>query len=398
MKGTISNCLECGTAFTKNASHQKFCRTHGDRCRKRFNRKKNGKPILPNFEAMKSKKANRINSIPQPKPLLENLDFAALKPDNIEVRPPNYEIQNLEMSKRYWQQVIEDAYKGVFPLASIGLGTLGAATAEGEGSKIFFGLLGAWIGSEIDKERAQKKQVNAPNVIANAQKQINAIENKIKELKKLNRKVNSMKREGIFESIPYSENLQFGSVITADSYRKLDIPTIKFEEPYNYLLGSPRKNFYKIVTGLPGQGKTTYCVKFATYFAARHGKVIYVQAEQPNSNADFQSVLNRTNSTGFHIERQAYNLDMDGLSKLMANYDLIILDSVNRMKLKPDELEKLKADNTSTALLAVMQSTKEGSFKGGQEYMHDCDIFVKIDKFMAHQEKSRSSLPASIEV
>lgn len=396
-KGTLSNCLECGTGFIKNADHHKFCRTHGDRCRKRYNRKKKGQPVLPNFSEMKANKARRINSTQTPKPVIQ--DFRQIAPKQIEIRPVNYEISNLELSKIYWQKVIDDAYKGVFPAASIGLGALGAAKGETDGEKVFLGILGAWIGGEIDKERSKQKQIKAPAVIDNAQKQIEAINKKIKELKQINKNVNSLKKVGLFESIPFSDNLQFSdSIISADAYRSLNIPIISFEEPYNYLLGKPRKNFYKIVTGLPGHGKTTYCVKFANYFSTRHGKVMYVQAEQPNENADFQSVLDRCNASGFDIEIKAYNLDMEKLSRLMSNYDLVILDSVNRMKLKPEDLEELKADNRDTALLAVMQSTKEGSFKGGQEYMHDCDIFVKIDNFIAYQEKSRSSLPANIPI
>ena len=43
--------------------------------------------------------------------------------------------------------------------------------------------------------------------------------------------------------------------------------------------------------------------------------------------------------------------------------------------------------------MAVMQSTKDGGFKGGQDYFHDCDKFVVIDKLAASVSKSRGTNP-----
>jgi len=36
-----------------------------------------------------------------------------------------------------------------------------------------------------------------------------------------------------------------------------------------------------------------------------------------------------------------------------------------------------------------MQSTKDGKFKGSQEFLHDCDIRVNCEKPKAKQTKSR---------
>jgi len=49
----------------------------------------------------------------------------------------------------------------------------------------------------------------------------------------------------------------------------------------------------------------------------------------------------------------------------------------------------------NTAVLAVLQSTKQGSFRGSQSYKHDCDIFVEIKNFKVVQEKARGQAAAA---
>ena len=60
------------------------------------------------------------------------------------------------------------------------------------------------------------------------------------------------------------------------------------------------------------------------------------------------------------------------------------------MKLSPRDV---KAINEKVAILGVMQSTKGGDFKGGQDYLHDCDKFIVIDKLTASASKSRGTDP-----
>ena len=123
-------------------------------------------------------------------------------------------------------------------------------------------------------------------------------------------------------------------IISADEYRTIEIPTIEFKGAYKYLLGEAREKFYKIVSGLPEQGKTSYCVKFATYYAANHGKVLYMPSEQSGKNLDFQKVIALMGGTGFDIDINVNAYDFQKLLERVQGYDLVILDSVNNMKLK----------------------------------------------------------------
>ncbi|MFK7983463.1 MAG: hypothetical protein AB8G86_26010, partial [Saprospiraceae bacterium] len=82
--------------------------------------------------------------------------------------------------------------------------------------------------------------------------------------------------------------------------------------------------------------------------------------------------------------------DFQKLLERVQGYDLVILDSINNMKLSATEVKEI---NKRAAIMAVMQSTKDGGFKGGQDYFHDCDKFVVIDKLTASVSKSRGTNP-----
>lgn len=180
------------------------------------------------------------------------------------------------------------------------------------------------------------------------------------------------------------------TVMTADEYSKLDIPKIQFKGSYRFLLSDAREKFYKLVGGLPEQGKTSYSVKFASYFAANHGKVLYLPAEQSGANADFQEVIKRVGGTGFVIDTNAHKYQLAELLATVKGYDLVILDSINDMNLSASDVKRL---NDEIAIMGVMQSTKAGGFKGGQDFLHDCDKFILIDSLRASASKSRGTDP-----
>jgi hypothetical protein len=59
-------------------------------------------------------------------------------------------------------------------------------------------------------------------------------------------------------------------------------------------------------------------------------------------------------------------------------YDFIFLDSVNRLGLQPEDLNKLKASNPSKSFIFIFQSTKDGNFKGANSFQHDVDVVIEV--------------------
>lgn len=62
----------------------------------------------------------------------------------------------------------------------------------------------------------------------------------------------------------------------------------------------------------------------------------------------------------------------------IANYDFIFLDSVNKLCLAPDGLNRLKVSNPTKSFIFVFQTTKEGKFRGANIFQHNVDVVIEV--------------------
>lgn len=334
--------------------------------------------------------------IPYVKQLIGNRGFSFISIDN--------ELDLWRHKLAYWESRKKEAVNGIMPMNSFAGAALG-------------GLVGSWVGQ--DKDKARNAMIGAAlagllgayldnqkntQVSINQQEILNEAENNIQIC---HQNINRLTGDREFYQSVIEENILVPNgdgvyvvndellegVTTADAYQKDDIPTMQFKGSWNYLLGNTGNDFYKIVTGMPGNGKSTYAVKFASYYAANHGRVLYFPAEQFGKNKDFQNLLKRVGADNFDVQRKANVCSVEDIIGLVGKgqYKLIVLDSVNYMKLGHDDIQKIRERLPNVAIVAVMQSTKEGNFKGGQEYKHDCNLFVYVESFVAYQQKARSA-------
>jgi len=170
-------------------------------------------------------------------------------------------------------------------------------------------------------------------------------------------------------------------------YQDAKIKRLGLTGKYKKLFGDPAKDFYMIVDGSPGHGKSWWVAEFAQHFHRFHGKVIYYAAEQSGLNLAFQEMLTELN-TSFEIETNPKRLSKQKIKEDFNNYDLVILDSVSYMGMTPQELRDLR-EETNCAIVAVLQSTKEGQHKGSNEWLHDVGISVNLVRYEPQVRKTR---------
>lgn len=399
MKGATVPCLTCNKLFIKRRDSHKFCRTA---CRVANHRKRHG--ISSPFDI----KARNISSPLPPEPPIQRkpvyqdvpnmpsvpIGKQIVTPANMRLRPIANEMVKLQQEMLYWQRVIEDAHRGVFPIATLGLATAGASMGKDGFSKLALGLVGAWFGNSIDKSRAQTKESRMIQVVDNAQRHIGHIKSKIGALKTMEKEVKRLTNKGLFKSLPESNNLALGDIITGEAYRNKNIPTLGFGDKWNVLIGDPAPGFSMLFSGLPGNGKSTTAIEFSQYFQNNHGRVLFVASEQKGVNKPLQELLERFRAT-FDIWTKPSS-KLDKISSKIPGYDLVVIDSVNHLGLSPEEVEELKEKFPKTSFVLVMQSTKDGKLRGSQKFLHNCDINVEMKNFVAHQTKSRFAPPMEV--
>ena len=59
-------------------------------------------------------------------------------------------------------------------------------------------------------------------------------------------------------------------------------------------------------------------------------------------------------------------------------YKFIFFDSVNKLGLSTGDLQTLKNNYPSKSFIYIFQTTKEGNFRGANEFQHDVDVVIQV--------------------
>ncbi|OJW31532.1 MAG: hypothetical protein BGO54_13805 [Sphingobacteriales bacterium 46-32] len=161
------------------------------------------------------------------------------------------------------------------------------------------------------------------------------------------------------------------SIMNSMDFANMEFATIGLKGKWYKLIGDPSSNFTAMVFGKPKMGKSYLCIDFAGYLARHHGKVLYV-AKEEGLDYTLQQKLNDKDVA--HPNLFVASILPDSL----AQYDFIFLDSVNKLGLAPEDLNRLKHLNPTKSFIFIFQSTKEGKFRGANTFQHDVDVVIEI--------------------
>jgi hypothetical protein len=161
------------------------------------------------------------------------------------------------------------------------------------------------------------------------------------------------------------------AIMNSMDFANMEFNTLGFTGKWLELIGDPSSNFTAMIFGKPKMGKSYLCVDFAGYLARNHGKVLYV-AKEEGLDYTLQQKLNDKNVK--HPNLFVASLLPNDLSA----YDFIFLDSVSKLGLAPEDLNKLKTQNPSKSFIFIFQSTKDGKFRGANTFQHDVDVVIEV--------------------
>jgi non-canonical (house-cleaning) NTP pyrophosphatase len=159
-----------------------------------------------------------------------------------------------------------------------------------------------------------------------------------------------------------------------------------FDGRWGDFVGQPSVNFHAMIFGRPKQGKSILSVQWAKYLSENFGRVLYVASEEGFSVTLQKKVvefamdnprLDFANFRDFTQIREAVNA---------GNYQFVFIDSVNFIKITPEDVEEIKAENPATAFITIQQATKNGNFRGSQEFAHNCDMVIRVEAGVAHHQ------------
>jgi hypothetical protein len=159
-----------------------------------------------------------------------------------------------------------------------------------------------------------------------------------------------------------------------------------FTGKWQKFIGQPSIGFHAMVFGIPKSGKSILCTQMAKYLSDNFGSVLYVAAEEGFS----MTLQNKLREFGMASENLHYAnfREYEQIKAALQNNDFnfVFLDSVNFMKITPEQMRELKAENPQTAFITIQQATKDGKFRGSQEYAHDADVIINVANGVATQQ------------
>jgi len=160
-------------------------------------------------------------------------------------------------------------------------------------------------------------------------------------------------------------------IMSSVDFAEMKFESLGFSKKWRELMGDPSKGFTAMVFGKPKTGKSYLCIDFAGYLARHHGDTLYVAKEEKLDATLHKKLADK--------EVAHPNLFVsDYLPEDVSKYDFIFLDSVNKLGLTPKDLDKLRTNNPGKAFIFIFQTTKQGAFRGRNEFQHDVDVVIEI--------------------
>ena len=185
-------------------------------------------------------------------------------------------------------------------------------------------------------------------------------------------------------------------ILSASELETMDYDKYIFgEDRFGNFIGNPAVGFHAIVFALQKAGKSIWSMQFADYLANHFGNVLYIASEEGFKGTIKDKITEwTTNRTHLKFANfKGYEEIKDNIS----GYEFVFIDSLDFANITVDEMEELKELNPTTSFITVKQVTKDGKFRGSQEYAHNCDIIVEIIEGIAYQ-KGRYNPKAEMEV
>jgi len=178
-------------------------------------------------------------------------------------------------------------------------------------------------------------------------------------------------------------------IINSQELKKMYFRVLDFRDKWNDFFGFPSVNFHCIIHGMPGEGKSTFAIRFAKYLAENIGKVVYISGEEGFTKTLRDKFMNN-DSLSEYLDIADLRTSDDIIKNIPPEvYNFIFIDSLDNMRINADKMKKIRERYKNSTLITISQSTKDGKIRGSQELVHDCDISVIVENGIAKTNKNR---------
>jgi predicted ATP-dependent serine protease len=144
-----------------------------------------------------------------------------------------------------------------------------------------------------------------------------------------------------------------------------------------------------MIWGQPGNGKTVWLLKFAQYMAEKLAmKVLYIANEEFNRSTLTEKIKEfNIGHANLFISKDLASLNQSGMK--LDDFDVVFFDSINSLGMDLKEYKHFVEANPGKVYVLIVQSTKDGDFRGGKDWEHEVDIAGEIKARKLELRKNR---------
>ena len=250
--------------------------------------------------------------------------------------------------------------------------------------------------SFIKKHYQQLKSINQK--IEKVQEKIKELNQKIKALahqKSIPVKTIEIKKQNQpTQTTPVQKNnthQKSNNAVGGAELQKMTFNTFQLNGELGRFLGELDRNMTAFaLTGDSGAGKSYFSFELAKAFIDSNFKAKYFALEEglgklTQNKVRYYNLDNNLTITGNGTLKEVRN---DA-----KNYDLIVIDSFQKLNVKAEEFERLRQDFPKTIFIIIFQKTTAGTMRGGSSIKFNSsatiDVQIKDEERIAVMEKGR---------
>ena len=229
-------------------------------------------------------------------------------------------------------------------------------------------------------------------------KGIQLLNNKIELLKKqklipvkINTPKKAIQRTNLMQRQNSSNNNHLKNGVGGTELQNMTFDTFTLDSELGRFLGELDRNMTSFaLTGDSGAGKSYFSFELAKVFIENGFKAKYFALEEglgklTQNKVRFYDLGNDITITG--------NGTLRDVRRDAKQYDLIVIDSFQKLNVKAEEFERLRQDFPKTIFIIIFQKTTSGSMRGGSSIKFNSsatiDVQLKDEERIAFMEKGR---------
>jgi len=143
--------------------------------------------------------------------------------------------------------------------------------------------------------------------------------------------------------------------------------------------------FNMMIYGKGGSGKSSYAIQLATYLSKNLDKRVLYVADEEKVGYLLNEKLERFNAHNNNLD--VVNSIDESINKF-SDYYFVIFDSATNIGLLPENFENFVSQFPRTSFVAILQATKEGTFRGSNSWEHLFDVKIRFENGKSFTEKS----------